>query len=617
VVKQILAKSDGIPLFVEELTKTVLEAGQLVEEADGYRLGGPLPAIAVPATLQDSLMARLDRLASVKEIALALRSPVCFASKLMGPIMLGQLSASAALDEAALKVALAKLEEAELATRRGVPPEAVYSFKHALVQDAAYESLLKSRRQVLHRRIGEALRDRFPTIAESQPEVVAHHFTRAGLNEAAVEWWGKAGERALRRFAHNEAIAHLERAIGLAQELGNGPTHRLLRLRSQITYGNALRVARGFGAPETTAAFVVARELAAATRNIPERFSAYYGLWSGSFQRGELTLMREMAEEFLRDIESQPDSPEAGMAHRIYGMTCWFRGDFVEARAHLERILKIYDNERDRDFAFRFGQDMAVPAMCYLALSLWALGEVDRARQLMDEAVTHAVGTKHVPTVVYAYAHASLFEMVRHDGSRTLPQVQACLALAREHEMLLWIAVGTFLLAWARWQVGDKDFEVGMRDGIELMRRQHLGVFMPLHAAAVAEAEAKAGRLAVGLATLDAELAAIEHSGQHWFDAEMHRSRGELLLQYASDVVGAETALVRAIEIARSQQTRTFELRAALALAKLYQVTGRGEVARELLGPSVSGFIEGPELPEIAKANRLLASLEPARSAGI
>jgi predicted ATPase len=469
----------------------------------------------------------------------------------------------------------------------------------------------------LHRRIGEALCDRFPTIAESQPEVVAHHFTRAGLNEAAVEWWGKAGDRALRRFAHKEAIAHPERAIGLAEELGNGPAHRLLRLRLQITYGNALRVARGFGVPETTAAFVIARELAAATRNVPERFSAYYGLWSGSFLRGELTLMREMAEEFPRDIESQPDSPEAGMAHRIYGMTCWFRGDFVEARAHLERTLRLYDNDRDRDLAFRFGQDRAVPAMCYLALSLWPLGEVDRARQLMDEAVTDAVGTKHVPTVVYAYAHASYFEMVRHYGSRTLPQVQACLALAHEHEIPLWIAVGTFLLARARWQVGDKDFEVGMRDALELMRRQHLGVFVPSHATALAEADAKAGRLGVGLATLDAELAAIEHSGQHWFDAEAHPDARRASAATCTDVAGAGTAFVRAIEIARGRETRTLELRAALALAKLYQAAGPGEAARELLGPSVSGFIEGPELPQIAKANRLLASLEPARSGGV
>jgi predicted ATPase len=210
-----------------------------------------------------------------------------------------------------------------------------------------------------------------------------------------------------------------------------------------------------------------------------------------------------------------------------------------------------------------------------------------------------------------------MFGMVRHDGSRTLPQVQACLALAREHEIPLWIAVSTFSLAWARWQVGDKGFEVKMRDGIELMRRQHLGVFVPLHATALAEAEAKAGRLGVGLANLDAELAATELSGQHWFDAEVHRTRGEILLQHASDVAGAEAAFVRAIEIARNQQARTFELRAALALAKLYQVTGRGQAARELLGPSVSGFIEGPELPEIAKANRLLASLEPARSTGV
>src|SRR5262249_41604476 len=248
VTEQIVVKTDGNPLFVEELTKAVLEAGILVEDAQGFRLNGPLPPLAIPATLQDSLMARLDRLAPVKEIGQ-------IGAAIGREFSYSLLRALVECGEMELKDALAQLEHAELVFRRDDPPEAIYSFKHALVQEAAYQNLLKSRRQVLHRRIAETLRDRFQTMAEVQPEVVAHHFTQAGLSEAAIEWWIKAGDRALDRSANNEAIAHLEKAISLAEGLADGPAQRLLRLRLQTTYGHALLHGRGHSQPQTIAAF--------------------------------------------------------------------------------------------------------------------------------------------------------------------------------------------------------------------------------------------------------------------------------------------------------------------------------------------------------------------------
>jgi class 3 adenylate cyclase len=286
VMKQIVAKTDGNPLFVEELTKAVLEAGILVEDADGYRLNGPLPPLAIPATLHDSLMARLDRLAPVKEIG---QVGAAIGREFSYPL----LRALVERDEPALKNALAQFEDAELVFRRGDPPEAIYSFKHALVQEAAYENMLKSRRQVLHLRIAETLRDRFQTTAEAQPEVVAHHFTQAGLSEPAIEWWVKAGDRALDRSANNEAIAHLEKAISLAEGLADGPAQRLLRLRLQTTYGHALLHGRGHSQPETIATFARARQLAAGIEDAVARFSAYYGMWMGSFVRADLAPMRE------------------------------------------------------------------------------------------------------------------------------------------------------------------------------------------------------------------------------------------------------------------------------------------------------------------------------------
>ena len=397
VLAQIVAKTDGVPLFVEELTKNVLESGLLIEEPERYRLDGPLPPMAIPSTLQDSLMARLDRLVAVKEIAQ-------IGAAIAREFSYSLLHAVVGSDEASLRSALAQLEESELVFRDGAPPEARYSFKHALVQDTAYESLLRSRRQILHRRIAETLCEKFAGVVEAEPELVAHHFTQAGLTEPAIEYWGKAGDLALRRSAFKEAIAHLGKAIEMMEALaGAGEKEKtggqLLRL--QVSYGNAMIAAHGHGAPETVAAFKRAHQLGAGAADIYARFSANYGLWAGSYVHGDLNAMREPAQAFLRDVESQPRSPEAGVAHRVYGVTQWFAGNFIEARSHLEQALAIFDPERDRDLAFRFGQDVGVSAMVYLAIVLWPLGEVDRARELVDATAARIAELGHLATSTY------------------------------------------------------------------------------------------------------------------------------------------------------------------------------------------------------------------------
>jgi class 3 adenylate cyclase/predicted ATPase len=601
VMQQIVTKTDGVPLFVEELTKAVLEAGILIEDAEGYRLDGPLPPLAIPATLHDSLMARLDHLASVKEIAQV-------GAAIGREFQYGLLQTVVARDEAGLRSALAQLEEAELVFRRGEPPEATYSFKHALVQDAAYESLLKSRRQVLHRRIGEALRYRFPTVAETAPELVAHHFTQAGLTEAAVEWWHKAGERALHSSAYKEAIAHLEKALDQAESLADGPPQRVLRLRLQTTYGYALLHGRGQSALQSAAAFARARELAAGIEDTADRFSAYYGLWAGSLARAELTPMQEVAEAFLKDVQGCPDCPEAGIAHRLFGSTRWFQGDYVGARAHLESALAAYDSERDRHLASRFGYHIGVNAMVYLARVLWALGNVDRAARLYEEALSLALTTGHLPTLAMAHGYAAGYFAECRKPDQTTPHAEALVDLAHEHGLLTWLPIGTFLLGWARWWAGDRDAEATMREGFRLAGEIGFRAFEPQFGTWLAEVEAEAGRVETGLATLDSQLATIEQTGERWYEAEVNRVRGELLLRLEPpDNTGAEAAYARAIEIARSQQTRTFELRAALSLAKLYHATGRTEDVGELLGPALVGFSAGPELPEVAEAERLLA----------
>jgi predicted ATPase len=277
VTTQIVAKTDGVPLFVEELTKAVLEGGLLVTGPQGWRLDGPLPPFAIPATLQDSLAARLDRLAPVKEIA---QIGAAIGREFSYPL----LRAVAGRDEPALRAALAQLEEAELLFRSGAPPDARYTFKHALVQDTAYETLLRSRRQILHRQIADALRGEFPAVAAAEPELVAHHLTQAGLDEPAIEWWGKAGDQALLGSAFKEAVAHLGKAIELADKLAAAAPSTASgsnRLHLQTSLGNALMWAKGYQAPEARAAFARARELASREEDASERFSAYHGLWGG------------------------------------------------------------------------------------------------------------------------------------------------------------------------------------------------------------------------------------------------------------------------------------------------------------------------------------------------
>jgi class 3 adenylate cyclase/predicted ATPase/ABC-type transport system involved in cytochrome c biogenesis ATPase subunit len=605
VTEQIVVRTDGNPLFVEELTKAVLEAGILIEDADGYRLDGPLPPLAIPVTLHDSLMARLDRLARVREIA---QIGAAIGREFSYPL----LRALAGRDDTALKEALTQLEDAELVFRRGDPPDAIYSFKHALVQEVAYENLLKSRRQVLHRRIAEALRDRFQTVAEVQPEVVAHHFTQAGLSEAGIEWWIKAGDRALGRSANNEAIAHLEKAISLADGLTDGPAQRLLRLRLQTTYGHALLHGRGHSHPETSAAFARARELAAGIEDPAARFSAYYGMWLVSFVRADLAPMREVAGASLHDAQQSPGSPAAGRPHHVFGVTCWFQGDYAGARTHLEQALAAYERERYRHLAPRFVFDDKVVATGWLACVLWPLGEVDQAAHLLNSALSIARQSGHLPSIAWAYAYTCRFAGICRKPELARPHAEELLVLAREHGLPMRLADGSFFHGWARWCAGDGAGETGMREGLALWNEMDYRLFAPLTGTLLAEREAEAGRVEVGLTTLDAQLAAVEQTGQRWFAAEVHRVRGELLQKLPrADIAGAESSFMRALEIARDQGTRTFELRASLSLAKLYKMTARDRAAAELLVPALVGFNAGPEVPEVEAAQRFLAVHEP------
>jgi class 3 adenylate cyclase/predicted ATPase len=593
VVEGVSERTGGVPLFVEEVTRLLLERG----EAGGLQ--------AIPPTLQQSLAARLDRLGEAREVAqIGAVLGRDFTSTL--------LRAVGEIDDLALQSALDRLAGADLLFVEGAGPQATYRFKHALIQDAAYDSLLKSRRQALHRRAAEILVGQ-PERAAAEPEAIAHHFTEAGLDDLAIEWWGKAGDQALRRSAFQEAIAHLGKAIAMADkaagEKAAGASSE--RRHLHVAYGNALIATRGHGAPETTEAFARARESALADKDAPERLAADYGLWVGSLVRGELSAMRAHSKTFLGDVEASPDSPEAGVAHHTGGTTHWFAGEYVGAREHLERALALFEPGRDDDLTFRFGQDRGVTGMLYLAFTLWPLGDIRRAVALVGGAEARIAGLAHIGTRAFGRMHAAMFELMRGDLARATRNAAELATLASEHDLPLWRAYGVFLEGLAGVPSGPAGGGLeDMRRGVELLREQNCLWLDGLLKIALAEAEARAGNVDHALAVLGEALATCDRIEYRSFEADLHRARGKVLLMHdPANPAAAEEALQTAMAVAKRQATRSFELRAALALAKLYQSTGRAADAHAVLAPALEGFSPTPEMPEIAEAQALLAAV--------
>jgi predicted ATPase len=380
VVVHIVAKTDGVPLFVEELTKTVLESGLLRETQGHYELTGPLPPLAIPATLHDSLMARLDRLAMVKAVAqLGAVLGRTFAYEL--------LQAVTPLDEASLQQALARLVEAELLYQRGVPPQATYLFKHALIQETAYQSSLRSTRQQYHQRIARALEARFPTVVETQPELVAQHYTAAGCHEQAVPYWRQAGQHASDRSANLEAISHYTTGIELLQTLPETPECAQHAVALYIALGTALLMAKGHAAPEVEHAYTRARELCQQVDETPQLASALFGLWRFYVVRSQLHTAHDLGETLLRLAQRTPDPALAVIAHYATGWTRLCLGVLPAACQHLEEAIARYTLDHRHTPAFRTGQHPGVACRAYAAWTLWILGYPEQAITRLHEAL--------------------------------------------------------------------------------------------------------------------------------------------------------------------------------------------------------------------------------------
>ena len=348
-----------------------------------------------------------------------------------------------------------------------------------------------------------------------------------------------------------------------------------------------------------------------AHEDAPERLVADFGLWVGSYVRGELPSMRAHAAAFLSDVAAKPDSPEAGVAHRTAGITCWFAGEYREARDHLERALALFQPGRDDDLTFRFGLDPGIATMVNLANASWPLGEIDRAISLIERAELRSADFTHAGMRAFARMHSALFDLMRRDHARAAPKAFELVRIAREHELTMYGAFGAFLEGWASAAGGAPGGGLdGMRRAVEKLREQNVLLFDGLLKIALAEAEARAGDPERAIAILDEALATSDRTGYRAFEAELHRARGEILLKRdPANPAPAEEAFLTAIAVAKQQGTRSFELRAALSLAKLYQSTGRPVEAHAVLAPALEGFSPTPEMPEIAEAQALLAAL--------
>jgi class 3 adenylate cyclase/predicted ATPase len=600
VIEGVSDRTGGVPLYVEEVARLLLERG----DAGGLQ--------AIPPTLQQSLAARLDRLGDAREVAQ-------IGAVLGRDFPYSLLRAVGEVKDPALHAALDRLVGSDLLIAEGAGQEANYRFKHALIQDAAYDSLLKSRRQALHRSAAELLCESAERAA-GEPEVIAHHFTQAGLDDQAIEWWGKAGDQALRRSAFQEAIAHLGKAIAMADKAAGGASSPATkdavsagqRLKLQTDYGQAVMWAKGFGAEETTAAFARAQALAGSAEDASARFAAYDAHCQRSFMRGEYNQAREMAEIFLREAETEGRATEAGAARRMLGFIQLFQGNLKAARSSLERSLADYVLERDHETQLRFSRDTEVTSAAYLAVTEWHLGEVERARQLITRAVGRARELGHAAARANALFWMTILESRRGDAGATILAAQEVIELTEQYNIKTYADMSRMYESWAHGRQLDPEVGAGrFSHALTAFLAEGNKVDTPSLLGLLAELEARSRGPSYALARIDEGLKIAAETGERLTDSYLHRLRGDILLKRSpADPAPAEDAYRTAIAIAKQQGARSYELLASLSLTKLYRSTARPTEAHAVLAPAVEGFSPTPEMPEIAEAHALLAALE-------
>jgi class 3 adenylate cyclase/tetratricopeptide (TPR) repeat protein len=600
VMAQIVAKTDGVPLFVEELTKNILESGLLIEDGEGYRLDAPLPPLAIPSTLQDSLMARLDRLASVKEIAQ-------IGAAIGREFSYALLSAVIGRDDASLQAALAQLEDAELVFRSGAAPDIRYSFKHALVQDTAYESLLKSRRQVLHQRIALTIEKRFAALAEAEPEVLAHHFSRAGLAEQACLCYERAGDRAVARSAYAEAVAHFDAALKEAHLLSPVEQRNRRELAVLLKHGPAILIFKGVQSPEVEQVYQRASEIAEASGDEHGRFKALWGLWFRAQMSRRTDIARDRAEQLVALGRRSADEALLLEAIHCRWSTAFFRGDIARLLADGREGIKHYDIERHSRLGAEFGgHDPGVCAHTVLGLGLAQFGNTGEAREIVERGVALGEKLNNPASLAFACMNAITAYQIMGDRTAVSRLVQRLMEVANKFNLPPQRSIAVFVSGWIRAAGGD------LAGGLEVMESEFprvstMGPLPSFYASLLASARLESGQAARALEPLDAILLMTKEPGVGVLLPEIHRLRAECLLELdRPNFDEAVREFDSAMAIAKKQQARMLELRAAIGFSRAWAAKGAPHKGVAPLLEIVSAFgDDGPS--ELAIARQILS----------
>ena len=603
VVFAIADRTDGVPLFVEELTKSVLERGLLREENDRYVLDRPLQPLAIPATLHASLLARLDRLVSARRVAQ-------IGAAIGRQFSYALLRAVSRLPEDELQTALGQLVASELVFQRGTPPDAVYSFKHALVQDAAHGSLLRKARQQLHAQIADALETHSPEIIESQPELLAQHYAEAGLVEKAVAFWGKAGHRSVARSAMAEAAAQFQKGLDQLALLPDIPERRQKELEFSSALGAVLNVVKGSAAPETGQAYARARELWEQLGSPVEFIEVPCGQSRYHAHRGELDRAQSLAEDLLHLSRRRNDSAGLVMGHYSSGRNLMWVGSFASSRSHLETVLALYDPNSHHSLVRQTGIHPQLAAQAALGIVLFCLGFPDQALAQSNKAIAEARRLPHPPTLAMSLGMDALLLSIIGDDIGLEQRVDGLVAVATDQGFPFYRATGAIFRGWVKAKNAD------VTEGLSLLRAGSSAycatgatAWMPLYIALLAGACEIAGQIEEAAARLDQALQLVERTGERWFAAELDRQRGRLLLRQGHPEA-AEELYRKALSIAREQEAKLWELRAAASLARLWRDQGRCAAARDLLAPVYGWFTEGFATPDLKAAKVLLDELD-------
>ena len=612
IVESILLKTDGVPLFIEELTKDLIESGLLnPHEAMSGLDAAPLP-VSIPSTLQDTLRARLDRLSAVKDVAQ-------IAAAIGRSFAYGIVAAVLRQDDDALRAALNRLVESKLIYQHGVPPEAIYAFKHALVQDVAYEGLLRSQRIALHTRIVEVIETQFPLIAESEPEVVAYHCFRAELGEKALTYWLKAGTDAVSRSANVEAISHLRNALQCLRAVASDDKRTSLELELQLILGQALIAVRGYTAGETTLAFARAEQLVEKIGDVRQRYAALYGIFVGHLIAGRINMATETIGRMYELASTDVDSAYSCLAYRLRGSLSFFRGDLPAAESELQRSVSLYGPEQQKRLAFHFGPDTGSAAQIFLAMTEWLRGKPTSSARSARSAITIARQLENALTLGQVLTLAAQLHYMSQDfeGMLRLSKEgsESCERIGVRYFGAICNLYQIWALAWNSARADHiEEFQRSLALYAEMGSELQLGLFDVM----LAQLFLRSQRPAEAARQAEAAIEKINANGERWWAPEIHRTLGNALL--ALPIPGekeAENCFRHAVAEARHTGARMLELRAATSLGQIFLRRGDQANARLTVEPLFSQFGEETDSHDFRDARDLLATVTcPPRDIG-